>query len=67
MMWDGGTERLSALLFWSYCMGQAIPHVKKNFYQQVLKLGANEASAQELQNALLNECHTKFFDKVMGI
>jgi hypothetical protein len=33
-------------------MGQAIPNEKKTFYQQVLKLGANEASAQGLQNAL---------------
>jgi hypothetical protein len=32
-------------------MGQAIPH-KKTIYQQVLKLDANEASAQGLQNAL---------------
>jgi hypothetical protein len=30
-----------------------IPHEKKKtFYQQVLKLGANEASAQGLQNVL---------------
>jgi hypothetical protein len=33
---------------------------KKPFYRQVLKLGANEASAQRLQNALQNECYTKF-------
>ena len=26
--------------------------IKKHFYQQVLKLGANDASAQGLQNAL---------------
>jgi hypothetical protein len=32
-------------------MGQAIPKKKKTFYRQVLKLGANEASAQGLQNA----------------
>jgi hypothetical protein len=32
----------------------------KSFYRQVLKLGANEASAQGLQNALSNECHAKF-------
>jgi hypothetical protein len=37
---------------------------KKTFYQQVLKLGANEASAQGLQNALYNECHTKFLTKL---
>jgi hypothetical protein len=48
-------------------MGQVIPHEKKTIYHQVLKLGANEASAQRLQNAVWNECHTKFFDKVMGI
>jgi hypothetical protein len=36
-----------------YCTGQAIPNEKKKtFYQQVLKLGANEASAQELQNTI---------------
>ena len=38
-----------------YCMGQAIPIVKKKkktFYQPVLKLSANEASAQGLQNAV---------------
>jgi hypothetical protein len=40
-------------------MGQAIPNKKKTFYRQVLKLGANEASAQGLQNALSNECHAK--------
>jgi hypothetical protein len=34
-------------------MGQAIPiDKKKTFYQPVLKLGANEASAQGLQNAV---------------
>jgi hypothetical protein len=33
------------------CTGQAIPN-EKTFYQQVLKLGANEASAKMLQNAL---------------
>jgi hypothetical protein len=34
-------------------MGQAIPtDKKKTFYRQVLKLGANEASGQGLQNAL---------------
>ena len=37
---------------------------KKTFYRQVLKLGANEASAQGLQNALQNECHTKFLTKL---
>ena len=36
----------------AYCTGQAIPTKKKTFYRQVLKLGANEASAQGLQNAL---------------
>jgi hypothetical protein len=35
-----------------YYTGQAIPNEKKNFYQQVLKLGTNEASAQGLQNVL---------------
>jgi hypothetical protein len=30
----------------------ALPIIKKTIYQQVLKLGANEASAQGLQNAL---------------
>jgi hypothetical protein len=35
-----------------YCMGQAIPNEKKTFYRQVLKLGANEASAQGLQNSI---------------
>ena len=45
-------------------MGQAIPHEKKPFYRQVLKLGANEASAQGLQNALYNEYHTKFLTKL---
>ena len=29
-----------------------VPTDKKHFYQQVLKLGANDASAQGLQNAL---------------
>jgi hypothetical protein len=48
-------------------MGQAIPHEKKTFYRQVLKLGEHEASAQGLQNEVENECHTKIFDKVMGI
>jgi hypothetical protein len=38
--------------FCPYCMGQAISNKKKTFYRQVLKLGANEASAQGLQNAL---------------
>ena len=39
--------------FCYYCMGQAIPtDKKKTFYRQALKLGANEASAQGLQNAL---------------
>jgi hypothetical protein len=34
-------------------MGQAILNEKKKtFYRQVLNLGANEASAQGLQNAL---------------
>ena len=47
-----------------YCTGQPIPHDKKTFYQQVLKLHANEASAQGLQNALYNECHTKFLTKL---
>ena len=37
---------------YSLSTGQAIPNEKKFFYQQVLKLGANEASAQGLQNAL---------------
>jgi hypothetical protein len=41
-------------------MGQAIPHEKKYIYQQVLKLGANEASAQKLHNALWYECQTTF-------
>jgi hypothetical protein len=46
-------------------MGQAIPtDKKKTFYRQVLKLGANEASAQGLQNALYNECHTKFLTQL---
>jgi hypothetical protein len=45
-------------------MGQDIPTEKKTFYRQVLKLGANEASAQELQNALYNEYHTKFLTKL---
>jgi hypothetical protein len=46
-------------------MGQAIPNKKKKtFYRQVLKLGANEASAQGLRNALQNECHTKFLTKL---
>ena len=36
-----------------YGMGQRLSHsLKKTIYQQVLKLGANEASAQGLQNAL---------------
>jgi hypothetical protein len=30
----------------------ALPIIKKTIYQQVLKLGANEASAQGLQNAI---------------
>jgi hypothetical protein len=34
-------------------MGQAIPHdKKKTIYQQVLKLDANEASAQGLQKII---------------
>jgi hypothetical protein len=37
---------------------------KKTFYQQVLKLGAIEASAQGLQNGLYNECNTKFLTKL---
>jgi hypothetical protein len=45
-----------------YCMGQCTPHNKK--YQQVLKLGANEASAQGLQNAIQNVCHTKLLTKL---
>ena len=50
---------------YTYCMGQAIPNKKKKtFYRQVLKLGANEASAQGLRNALQNECHTKFLTKL---
>ena len=38
--------------------------VIKNIYQQDLKLGANEASAQGLQNSLYNECHTNFLTKL---
>jgi hypothetical protein len=42
-------------------MGQAMPHEKTIYrYQQILKLGANEASAQGLRNALYNECHTTY-------
>ena len=37
---------------------------KKSFYRQVMKLAANEASVQGLQNALENECHTKFLAKL---
>jgi hypothetical protein len=37
---------------------------KKTFYQQVLKLRENEASAQRLQNAKYNECYTKFVTKL---
>ena len=48
----------------TYCMGQAIPNEKKTFYRQVLKLGANEASAQGLQNVLQNECNTNFLTKL---
>ena len=52
-------------------VGQAIPNEKKTFYQQVLKLGSNEASAKGmakgLQIALQNECHTNCFYKVMGV
>jgi hypothetical protein len=29
----------------AYCMGQHIPNILKTIYQQVLKLGVNEASA----------------------
>ena len=39
----------------AYCTGQPMSQhekEKKTFYQQVLKLRANEASAQGLQNAL---------------
>ena len=45
-------------------MGQAIPNGTKKNYQQVLELGANEASAQGLQNALKNECHTKILTEL---
>ena len=38
--------------------------MRKTFYQQVLKLCANEASAKGLQNALYNECHTKLLTKL---
>jgi hypothetical protein len=47
------TEQLdqSNLNIYAYCMGQAIPHEKKKtFHRHVLKLRANEASAQGLQN-----------------
>ena len=37
---------------------------KKTIYQQVLKLDANEASAQGFQNSIQNECHTKFLIKL---
>ena len=46
-----------------YCMGQAIPNEKKN----LLSTGTEtrrKASAQGLQNAIYNECHTKFFTKL---
>jgi hypothetical protein len=48
-----------------YCTGQVIPHEnEQTIYQQVLKLGANEASAQGIQNATYNECHTQFLAKL---
>jgi hypothetical protein len=37
------------------------------FYQEVLKLGANEASAQGFQNAYRTSAVYYFFYKVMGI
>ena len=37
---------------------------EKTIYQQVLKLGANEASVKGLQNALQNECHAIFLIKL---
>jgi hypothetical protein len=40
---------------------------RKSIRLQTLKVGANDRSAQELQNRLQNEVNTKFFDKVMGI
>jgi hypothetical protein len=42
----------------------ALPIIKKNIYQQILKLGANEASAKGYQNTIWNECHTNFLMKL---
>ena len=40
------------------------PQSKKTIYQQVLKLGANEASAQGFQNAIQNDRHIKFLTEL---
>jgi hypothetical protein len=37
---------------------------KKTFYQQVLKVGANEASGQGFENAIYSECNTKVLTKL---
>jgi hypothetical protein len=42
--------------------------IKNNFLSTGLKtLAAKEASAEGLQNAVKNECHINFFDRVMDI
>ena len=56
---------ISVKIEYGYCRGRRTPpSFKKTIYQQVLKLGANEASAQGLQNAIYNDCHTKFLTKL---
>jgi hypothetical protein len=48
----------------------ALPIIKKHFISRAgpettaVLVGANEASAQGLQNALYNRCHTKFLIKL---
>ena len=40
---------------------------RKTIFQQVLKLGANEASTLGLQNAIYKECLIKFLIKLCGL